>query len=229
MTICNMSIEAGARAGIIAPDETTFAYLMDRPQVPRGAAWRPRGGSLEPAVERPGRPLWTGWSRVNAAAIAPQVTWGTSPGMVGGIDGRVPDPAGYASEGDRQAVTRALEYMGLVPGTPIEGIPVDRCSLAAAPMRGSTICAKRHGWFAAARFPPRVRAMVVPGSMPVKAQAEREGLDRIFLEAGFEWRNAGCSMCLGMNPDILDSGERCASTPTATSRDARERAGGPIW
>jgi 3-isopropylmalate/(R)-2-methylmalate dehydratase large subunit len=211
MTVCNMSIEAGARAGMIAPDETTFAYLMGRPHAPRGRAW-------SNAVDR--------WSmvvsdhdarydrvvEVDAAALAPQVTWGTSPGMVTGVDGSVPDPASFADEGERLSVSRALEYMGLTAGMPIEGIPIDRVFI------GSCTNARIDDLREAARIvrgrkvAPRVRALVVPGSMPVKAQAEREGLDRIFLDAGFEWRNAGCSMCLGMNPDILDSGERCAST-----------------
>jgi 3-isopropylmalate/(R)-2-methylmalate dehydratase large subunit len=211
MTVCNMSIEAGARAGMIAPDETTFAYLMGRPHAPRGRAW-------SNAVDQ--------WSKlpsdhdarydrlviVDAAAIAPQVTWGTSPGMVTGVDGSIPDPASFAAEGERQAARRALEYMGLTAGTPIEGLPIDRVFI------GSCTNARIDDLREAARIvrgrkvAATVRAMVVPGSMPVKAQAEREGLDRIFLEAGFEWRNAGCSMCLGMNPDILESGERCAST-----------------
>ncbi len=211
MTVCNMSIEAGARAGMIAPDETTFMYLMGRPYAPRGKAW-------SNAVDR--------WSKlasdhdarydrivlVDASAIAPQVTWGTSPGMVTGVDGCVPDPASFGTEADRQAVARALEYMGLTAGAPIEGLPVDRVFI------GSCTNARIDDLREAARIvrgrkvAASVRAMVVPGSMPVKAQAEREGLDRIFLEAGFEWRNAGCSMCLGMNPDILSSGERCAST-----------------
>lgn len=211
MTVCNMSIEAGARAGLIAPDETTFMYLMGRSHAPRGKAW-------SNAVDR--------WSRlvsdhdarydrvveVDAAAIAPQVTWGTSPGMVAPVDGWVPDPASFAGEAERQAASRALEYMGLTAGTPIEGIPVDRVFI------GSCTNARIDDLREAARIvrgrkvAASVRAMVVPGSMPVKAQAEREGLDRIFLEAGFEWRNAGCSMCLGMNPDVLGSGERCAST-----------------
>jgi 3-isopropylmalate/(R)-2-methylmalate dehydratase large subunit len=211
MTVCNMSIEAGARAGMIGPDETTFAYLMGRPHAPRGRAW-------SNAVDR-----WSAllsdhdakYDRVvtiDAAAIAPQVTWGTSPGMVTGVTGRVPDPASFADPADQQACARALEYMGLAAGTTLEGLPVDRVFI------GSCTNARIDDLREAARIvrghkvAAHVRAMVVPGSMPVKAQAEREGLDRIFLEAGFEWRNAGCSMCLGMNPDILAAGERCAST-----------------
>jgi 3-isopropylmalate/(R)-2-methylmalate dehydratase large subunit len=211
MTVCNMSIEAGARAGMIAPDATTFAYLMGRPHAPRGRAW-------SRAVDR--------WSllvsdhdarhdrlvEIDASSIAPQVTWGTSPGMVTGIDGRVPEPSSLPSPSERQAAERALEYMGLAPGTPLEGIAVDRVFL------GSCTNARLDDLREAARVvrgrrvAPHVRAMVVPGSMQVRRQAEREGLDRVFSEAGFEWRNAGCSMCLGMNPDVLASGERCAST-----------------
>jgi 3-isopropylmalate/(R)-2-methylmalate dehydratase large subunit len=211
MTVCNMSIEAGARAGMIAPDETTFAYLMGRPFVPQGRAWSRAVDRWSLLVSDPDA-RYDRVIEVKASAIAPQVTWGTSPGMVGGIDGRVPDPGSFPTEGERQAVARALEYMGLNPGTPMEGIPVDRVFI------GSCTNARIDDLREAARVvrgrkvSPHVRAMVVPGSMPVKAQAEREGLDRVFREAGFEWRNAGCSMCLGMNPDILASGERCAST-----------------
>jgi 3-isopropylmalate/(R)-2-methylmalate dehydratase large subunit len=132
--------------------------------------------------------------------------------MVAGIDGRVPDPAGFATEGERQAAARALEYMGLAAGTPLEGIPVDRVFIGSCTNARIDDLREAARVVRGRRVAPHVRAMVVPGSMPVKAQAEREGLDRVFLEAGFEWRNAGCSMCLGMNPDILASGERCAST-----------------
>jgi 3-isopropylmalate/(R)-2-methylmalate dehydratase large subunit len=211
MTVCNMSIEAGARAGMIAPDETTFAYLMGRPHVPTGVAWSRAVDRWSLLVSDPDA-RFDRVVEVNAATLAPQVTWGTSPGMVGGIDGRVPDPASFGPEAERQAVARALEYMDLEPGTPMEGIPVNRVFI------GSCTNARIDDLREAARVvrgrkvSPHVRAMVVPGSMPIKAQAEREGLHRIFLDAGFEWRNAGCSMCLGMNPDILESGERCAST-----------------
>ena len=211
MTVCNMSIEAGARAGMIAPDETTFAYLMGRPQVPRGRAWTRSVDRWSMLVSDPDA-RYDRVVEVDVASIVPQVTWGTNPGMVGGIDGRVPDPASFAAEGERQAVARALEYMGLKPGTPLDGIPVDRVFI------GSCTNARIDDLREAARVvrgrkvAATVRAMVVPGSMPIKAQAEREGLDRVFIEAGFEWRNAGCSMCLGMNPDVLASGERCAST-----------------
>jgi 3-isopropylmalate/(R)-2-methylmalate dehydratase large subunit len=211
MTICNMSIEAGARAGMVAPDETTFAYLAGRPRAPRGAAWdeavdRWRGLASDPGAQ------YDREVTLDTSRLAPQVTWGTNPGMVGDITSAVPDPDNYERDADRAAVTRALTYMGLAPGTPLEGIPVDRVFI------GSCTNARIEDLRVAAsvaqgrRVARGVRAMVVPGSMRVKAAAEAEGLDRIFGEAGFEWRNAGCSMCLGMNEDVLGAGERCAST-----------------
>jgi 3-isopropylmalate/(R)-2-methylmalate dehydratase large subunit len=211
MTICNMSIEAGARAGMIAPDDTTFAYLAGRPRAPAGAAWGEAVAGWRALASDPG----AGFDRevtVETATLAPQVTWGTNPGMVADITSRVPDPRIYERDSDQRAAARALEYMGLTPGTPLEGVPVDRVFL------GSCTNARIEDLRAAAavvrgrRVASTVRAMVVPGSMGVKAAAEAEGLDRVFREAGFEWRNAGCSMCLGMNDDILGSGERCAST-----------------
>jgi 3-isopropylmalate/(R)-2-methylmalate dehydratase large subunit len=211
MTLCNMSIEAGARAGMIAPDETTFAYLEGRPAAPAGAEW-------ERALER-WRTLPTDEGAVydavlelDVADLKPQVTWGTNPGMVVPVDGRVPSPDDYEDADDRAAVERALEYMALRPGTAIADIAVDRVFI------GSCTNARIEDLRAAAaivegkRVSPHVRALVVPGSAPVKRQAEQEGLDRVFREAGFEWREAGCSMCLGMNPDVLGPGERCAST-----------------
>ena len=211
MTICNMSIEAGARAGLIAPDETTFDYLKGRPRVPKGAEWTA-------AVER-----WRGlvtdagatFDRtitIDVSSLAPQVTWGTNPGMVGDITSRVPLPGASDSADARGALERALEYMGLVPGESLQGLKVDRVFL------GSCTNARLEDLRAAAsvvrgrRVAPSVRAMVVPGSQRVKSAAEAEGLDQVFIQAGFEWRNSGCSMCLGMNDDVLGSGERCAST-----------------
>jgi 3-isopropylmalate/(R)-2-methylmalate dehydratase large subunit len=211
MTVCNMSIEAGARAGMIAPDATTFAYLMGRPHAPRGRAWSRAVDRWSLLVSdhdaRPDRLV-----ELDAAAVAPQVTWGTSPGMVTGIDGRVPDPAILPTAAERRAAVQALEYMGLEAGTPLEGIPVDRVFVGSCTNARIDDLREAARVVRGRRVAPHVRAMVVPGSMPVKAQAEREGLDQVFLEAGFEWRNAGCSMCLGMNPDVLASGERCAST-----------------
>jgi 3-isopropylmalate/(R)-2-methylmalate dehydratase large subunit len=224
MTVCNMSIEAGARAGMIAPDETTFAYLAGRPRAPAGAAWT---RAVEQWRKLPGDPGATYDARVtlDASAVAPQVTWGTSPGMVTDITGRVPDPAAFPTVAEQRAAARALEYMGLEPGTPLEGLPIDRVFL------GSCTNARIEDLRLAARVvrgrrvAPQVRALVVPGSQQVKAQAEREGLDRLFREAGFEWRNSGCSMCLGMNADILRSGERCASTSNRNFEGRQGRGG----
>jgi 3-isopropylmalate/(R)-2-methylmalate dehydratase large subunit len=224
MTVCNMSIEAGARAGMIAPDATTFAYLADRPRAPSGSA-------LARALERwrtlptdPGA-AYDASVTLDAPGIAPQVTWGTNPGMVAEITGHVPDPAGFPTEAERQAAERALAYMDLRPGTPLEGLAIDRVFL------GSCTNARIEDLRSAARvvrsrrIAPGVRALVVPGSQQVKAQAEAEGLDRVFRDAGFEWRNAGCSMCLGMNPDILASGERCAATSNRNFEGRQGRGG----
>jgi 3-isopropylmalate/(R)-2-methylmalate dehydratase large subunit len=211
MTLCNMSIEAGARAGMVAPDEATFAYFKDRPYAPKGADW---GAAV--AAWR-GLPTDEGATydkvfTLQAALVAPQVTWGTNPAMVVGVDGAVPDPAGIADPQVRGAVERALAYMALEPGTRMTEIAVDRVFI------GSCTNARIEDLRLAARFvkgrrvAPTVHAMVVPGSGLVKAQAEREGLDQVFKDAGFEWRDAGCSMCLAMNEDRLEPGERCAST-----------------
>jgi 3-isopropylmalate/(R)-2-methylmalate dehydratase large subunit len=224
MTVCNMSIEAGARAGMIAPDETTFAYLEGRPRAPAGAAWAEAGRRWRELPTDAGA-RYDLVVELDASAVAPQVTWGTSPGMVAPVTERVPSPADLPTEAERRAAQRALEYMGLVPGTPLQGLPIDRVFL------GSCTNARIEDLRAAARVvrgrrvAPTVRAMVVPGSQQVKAQAEREGLDRIFLEAGFEWRNAGCSMCLGMNADVLQSGERCAATSNRNFEGRQGRGG----
>jgi len=211
MTVCNMSIEAGARAGMIAPDDVTFAYLEGRPGAPRGAAW-------DEALER-----WRGLRtddgasfdrtvEVDISSLKPQVTWGTNPGMVAPIDARVPDPGDYADPDEREAVERALRYMDLAPGTPLVDIQVDKVFI------GSCTNARIEDLRVAARLvegrrvAAHVRAIVVPGSAQVKRQAEAEGLSEIFESAGFEWRRAGCSMCLGMNSDVLAPGDRCAST-----------------
>jgi 3-isopropylmalate/(R)-2-methylmalate dehydratase large subunit len=211
MTVCNMSIEGGARAGMIAPDEKTFAYLEGRRFAPKGADW---DAAVDAWKQLPTDPSAT-YDKVveiDATRLAPHVTWGTNPGMVVPVTERVPDPASFADPGDQQAAARALEYMGLAPRTPIEEIAVDRVFI------GSCTNSRIEDLRAAAEIVrgrsvnAGVRAMVVPGSTMIKLQAEQEGLDRIFAEAGFEWREAGCSMCLGMNPDILQPGERCAST-----------------
>jgi 3-isopropylmalate/(R)-2-methylmalate dehydratase large subunit len=211
MTVCNMSIEGGARAGMIAPDDTTFAYVEGRPHAPKGAAWEQALDNWRGLGTDPGA-VYDRTVRIDAAGLVPHVTWGTNPGMVAPVDGRVPDPSSAASDDDRRSLEQALRYMDLKPLTPIQDIALDRVFI------GSCTNARIEDLRAAAdvvrgkHVHPRVRAMVVPGSQQVKLAAEREGLDRVFTEAGFEWREAGCSMCLGMNPDILQPGERCAST-----------------
>jgi 3-isopropylmalate/(R)-2-methylmalate dehydratase large subunit len=212
MTVCNMSIEGGARAGMVAPDETTFAYLEGRPFVPRGKAFQEAvdrwkqlrtddGAKFDMTVE------------LNANDIAPQVTWGTNPGMVTGVTARVPDPHSFRDPNDQKATERALVYMGLKAGTPIVDIPIDRVFI------GSCTNSRIDDLRAAAQLVAGKhvarnvkQALVVPGSRGVKAQAEKEGLDKIFTAAGFEWRDAGCSMCIGMNADVLPPHERSAST-----------------
>jgi 3-isopropylmalate/(R)-2-methylmalate dehydratase large subunit len=211
MTVCNMTIEAGARAGMIAPDDTTYTYLRGRPFAPQGAEFDAAVARWRELPTDPGA-AFDKTLAFDAARIAPQVTWGTNPGQVTSADGRVPNPADFASPDQRKAAASALEYMALSPGTPIVDIPIDRvfigsCTnariedlrLAAQTIRGRKVSS-------------RVHAMVVPGSGQVKLQAESEGLDSVFKDAGFEWRDAGCSMCLAMNPDKLEPGERCAST-----------------
>ena len=211
MTVCNMSIEAGARAGMIAPDDATYEYIA-------GKRFAPKGEDFDAAVES--------WKQLptddgatydrtlilDAADIAPQVTWGTNPGMVTDVTGRVPDPADMDTTDDTRAAEHALAYMDLQPGTPITDIPVDRVFIGSctnsriSDLRAAAEVAKGR------KVAETVSAMVVPGSQAVKRQAEAEGLDEVFREAGFEWREAGCSMCLGMNPDTLSPGQRCAST-----------------
>jgi 3-isopropylmalate/(R)-2-methylmalate dehydratase large subunit len=232
MTICNMTIEAGGRAGMIAPDETTFAWFTAPEQ--RWAAGRPgapKGAELEHAIER-WRELASDEGAfydsevvVNAAALSPQVTWGTTPGMVAPVDASVPSPDDFDSPADREATERALAYMGLQAGTPIEQIELDRVFI------GSCTNSRIGDLRAAAevvqgrRVAANVEAMVVPGSQQVKAQAEAEGLDEVFRAAGFDWRVAGCSMCLGMNPDTLAPGERCASTSNRNFEGRQGRGG----
>jgi 3-isopropylmalate/(R)-2-methylmalate dehydratase large subunit len=211
MTICNMSIEAGARAGMIAPDDVTFSYLEGRPAAPRGAAWE---RALDAWSELRSDPdaVFDREVEIDVGEISPQVTWGTNPGMVAPVDSVVPSPSDFADPERRESVERALAYMGLEPGTPISDINVDRVFIGSCTNAriedlrvAAAIVAGRH-------VSDGVRAMVVPGSAAVRRQAEEEGINRIFEEAGFEWRQAGCSMCLGMNPDVVQPGERCAST-----------------
>jgi 3-isopropylmalate/(R)-2-methylmalate dehydratase large subunit len=209
MTVCNMSIEAGARAGMIAPDETTYEYLRGREFTPADfdaaiQGWRKLPSDDGAVYDK---------VRVFAAAdISPQVTWGTTPGQVTSVTGTVPKPSDFADETEQKTAARALEYMGLTGGTPITAITIDRAFIGSCTngriqdLREAAAVVKGH------RVAGHVNAMVVPGSGQVKIQAEQEGLDRIFQEAGFEWREAGCSMCLAMNPDRLSPGERCAAT-----------------
>ena len=224
MTICNMSIEAGARAGMIGPDETTFAFLESRPRAPKGEAWTRAVDGWSRLRSDPGA-LYDRTVVIDAASLGPQVTWGTSPGMTAEITERVPDPADAPSEAERQSYRRALEYMDLTPGTPLEGLPVDRVFLGSCTNGRLVDLHEAASVVRGRRVAKRVRAMVVPGSQRVKAAAEAEGLDRIFSEAGFEWRNPGCSMCLGMNEDILAPGERCASTSNRNFEGRQGRGG----
>ncbi|MFZ2050476.1 MAG: 3-isopropylmalate dehydratase large subunit [Solirubrobacteraceae bacterium] len=226
LTVCNMTIEGGGRAGMIAPDQTTFAWFTDqeRPGAPKGA-------ELEQAFER--------WSElrsdpgasfdreivVDAAALSPQVTWGTNPGMVAPVTAKVPSPDDFQTDAERESTERALHYMGLTAGTPIEEIGIDRVFIGSCTNSRIGDLRAAAEVVAGRKVAESVRAMVVPGSQQVKAAAEAEGLDKVFKEAGFEWRVAGCSMCLGMNPDTLAEGERCASTSNRNFEGRQGRGG----
>jgi len=211
MTVCNMSIEAGARAGLIAPDETTFEYVKGRPMAPKGGQWEQALAYWQSLPSDDGA-TYDKEVTINASDIVPQVTWGTSPEDVAPITGKVPDPADAKDEAKKAAMERAIDYMGLTPGMPIEEIKVDRVFIGSCTnariedLRDAAAITKGR------KVADGVTALVVPGSGLVKQQAEEEGLDQIFLDAGWEWREPGCSMCLGMNPDKVGSGERCAST-----------------
>ena len=224
MTVCNMSIEAGARAGMIAPDETTFEFLASRPRSPRGEAWTRAVEGWRKLASDPDAP-YDRTVVIDGAALGPQVTWGTSPGMTAEITERVPDPSDAPSEAEQQSYRRALEYMDLRPGTPLEGLRVDRVFLGSCTNGRLSDLREAAAVARGRRVASGVRAMVVPGSQRVKAAAEAEGLDRIFSDAGFEWRNPGCSMCLGMNEDILAPGERCASTSNRNFEGRQGRGG----
>jgi 3-isopropylmalate/(R)-2-methylmalate dehydratase large subunit len=209
MTICNMTIEGGGRAGMIAPDETTFEWVRGREAAPEDfdsalAAWRKlptdEGAEFDREIE------------VDASAISPMVTWGTSPGMVVEVADQVPDPAAMDSPADRESAERALAYMDLTPGTPMTEIPLDRVFIGSCTNSRIEDLREAADAVEGRRVADSVRGMVVPGSQQVKLAAEEEGLHDVFRSAGFEWREAGCSMCLGMNPDTLAEGERCAST-----------------
>jgi 3-isopropylmalate/(R)-2-methylmalate dehydratase large subunit len=211
MTICNMSIEAGARAGMVAPDDTTFSYLEGRPAAPTGEDW-------EKALERwralrsDEDALFDREVEIDVSEIEPQVTWGTNPGMVVPVGGSVPDPRDCEDTDQRAAIERALAYMALEPGTALQDVHVDRVFIGSCTNSRIEDLREAAAVAAGKHVAASVRALVVPGSATVKRLAEEEGLDRVFEQAGFEWRHAGCSMCLGMNPDILGPGERCAST-----------------
>ncbi len=211
MTVCNMSIEAGARAGMIAPDDTTFSYVEGREHAPKGDEWKQALDSWRSLPTDEGATFDT-YVELDGAAIRPHVSWGTNPAQVVPIDGRVPDPASIDDPRARDAADRALTYMDLKPGTPIGDISVDVVFIGSCTNSRIEDLRLAASVIDGRRVSPRVQGIVVPGSMQVKAQAEREGLDRIFIDAGFEWRAAGCSMCLGMNPDQLVAGQRCAST-----------------
>jgi 3-isopropylmalate/(R)-2-methylmalate dehydratase large subunit len=209
LTICNMTIEGGGRTGMIAPDETTFDWVRGRPGAPEDfdaalERWRAlpteEGASFDSEIE------------IDAADLAPMVTWGTNPGMVVEVTDAVPDPAAIDSPGDRETAKRALRYMDLAPGTPISEISLDRIFIGSCTNSRIGDLREAASMIEGRKAADTLRAMVVPGSQQVKRQAEEEGLDEVFRAAGFEWRSAGCSMCLGMNPDILAEGERCAST-----------------
>src|SRR5208282_4411242 len=212
MTLCNMSIEGGARAGMVAPDEATVKYLEGRPYVPRGKDFQVATEYWMRLASDPGA-RFDRVEEFSAEEIAPQVTWGTNPGMVTSVTGRVPDPASFRDPNDQKAAEMALRYMGLAPGTRMVDIALDRVFI------GSCTNSRIEDLRMAARMvagkhvaPTLKQALVVPGSRRVRAQGEAEGLDKIFRDAGFEWRDSGCSMCIGMNEDRLPSGERCAST-----------------
>jgi 3-isopropylmalate/(R)-2-methylmalate dehydratase large subunit len=224
MTVCNMSIEGGARAGMVAADQKTIDYLRGRRYVPTGPAY-------DQMAER-----WLAFRTddgarfdrsvaFEAASFAPQVTWGTNPGMVSEVTGKVPDPSSFADATQRRATELALEYMGLRPGTPIADIQVDRVFIGSCTNSRITDLKAAAEIVRGRKVARSVNAMVVPGSQQVKLEAEQLGLDRVFTEAGFEWRESGCSMCLGMNPDILKPGERCASTSNRNFEGRQGRGG----
>jgi 3-isopropylmalate/(R)-2-methylmalate dehydratase large subunit len=224
MTLCNLTVESGGRAGMVAADDTTFAYLEGRAYSPRGADWERALDDWRRLTTDSGA-VYDRSVVIDAASLEPTVTWGTTPAQSVPVTGRVPDPESFADADDRDSAKRALTYMDLVPGTAMEDIALDAVFI------GSCTNGRIEDLRAAAqvldgrRVHPRLRALVVPGSAQVKAQAEAEGLDRVFRRAGAEWRNSGCSMCLGMNPDILQPGERCASTSNRNFEGRQGRGG----
>ncbi len=211
MTVCNMSIEAGAKAGMVAPDDTTFEYLAER-------EFCPKGEDFDRAVEKWKRLVtdedatYDATLQLNANSVVPQVTWGTNPGMVVGVTDVVPDPDKMSSSDDRKAALRALDYMNLKPNTRITDIKIDKVFIGSCTNSRISDLRAATSVINGRKVADHVQVLVVPGSQSVKREAESEGLDTVFKEAGFEWRESGCSMCLGMNPDVLGAGERCAST-----------------
>ena len=224
MSVCNMTIEGGGRAGMVAPDETTYAYLEGRPFAPGGAAWEEALAYWRTLPTDPGA-TYDRTIRIDAGELVPFVTWGTNPAQSVPVTGSVPNPDDFADSAERESATRSLEYMALKPGTPIEEIAIDRVFIGSCTnsriedLRAAAAVVEGH------RVASTVQAMVVPGSAQVKLQAEAEGLDQVFKAAGLDWREAGCSMCLGMNPDILQPGERCASTSNRNFEGRQGRGG----
>ena len=224
MTLCNLSIEMGARAGLIAPDDTTFAYLADRPAVPKGDAWTAALARWR-ALPTDAGAVFDRELRIDAGAVASMVSWGTNPSQVIAIDGVVPDPACLADPDARAVAERALAYMGLTPGRPIAGTPIDRVFIGSCTNSRIEDLRVVAAVVEGRRVADHVRAMVVPGSGLVKRQAEAEGIDRILRAAGFDWREPGCSMCVGMNADRLLPGERCAATSNRNFENRQGRGG----
>jgi 3-isopropylmalate/(R)-2-methylmalate dehydratase large subunit len=224
MTLCNMSIEAGARAGMVAPDEITFAYAENRRFTPKGAQWEEAVARWRMLLTDAGA-TYDKTVEVDASKLCPFVTWGTNPGMVVEVSGRVPELSTFSSEAERRSAERMFQYMALEPGKRVQDISVDRVFIGSCTnsrledLRAAARVAKGY------RVSSAVRAMVVPGSQAIKRAAEQEGLDKIFVESGFEWRESGCSMCLGMNPDVLQAGERCASTSNRNFEGRQGRGG----
>ena len=224
MTVCNMSIEAGAKAGLIAPDDTTFEYLAGRPHAPSGADWDSAVADWRTLATDEGA-TFDREVVLDGSSITPQVSWGTNPGQVVPLDGTVPNPGDFAEASQQESAERALNYMGLAAGTAIRDVSVDTVFI------GSCTNSRIEDLRAAAdvargrRVATGIRTLVVPGSWEVKAQAEAEGLSKVFTEAGFDWREPGCSMCLAMNPDKLTSGERCASTSNRNFEGRQGRGG----
>ncbi|MDG2428053.1 MAG: 3-isopropylmalate dehydratase large subunit [Acidimicrobiales bacterium] len=224
MTVCNMSIEAGAKAGLIAPDQTTFDYLAGRPRAPSGADWAAAVADWRTLATDQGA-TFDHEIVIDGAEITPHVSWGTNPGQVMRMDGKIPDPASFEEPSQRESAARALKYMGLTAGTPMRDVAVDTVFIGSCTnsriedLRAAAAVAKGR------KVKDGIRTLVVPGSWVVKAQAENEGLPEVFIEAGFDWREPGCSMCLAMNPDKLTAGERCASTSNRNFEGRQGRGG----